>query len=84
MRWQNTVDEAATTSLYVPVETAEKLKALSGPTDLPQNRLSKRDGDPLRILIGREACPADPDPGPEMKSVSSEPIPALVVVSTPA
>lgn len=38
--------------LYVPVETAEKLKALSGLTDIPQSRLLRQA---LQLLFEKYA-----------------------------
>ena len=46
--------------LYVPVETAEKLKALSGLTDIPQSRLLRQA---LQLLFEKYADVLAPKPG---------------------
>lgn len=46
--------------LYVPVETAEKLKALSVKTDIPQSRLLRQA---LRLLFEKYADVLTPGPG---------------------
>jgi hypothetical protein len=46
--------------LYVPVETAEKLKALSGLTDIPQSRLLRQA---LQLLFEKYADTLARKPG---------------------
>jgi hypothetical protein len=46
--------------LYVPVETAEKLKALSGLTDIPQSRLLRQA---LQLLFEKYADTLAKKPG---------------------
>jgi predicted DNA-binding protein len=46
--------------LYVPVETAEKLKALSAQTDIPQSRLLRQA---LQLLFDKYSDVRAPKPG---------------------
>jgi hypothetical protein len=46
--------------LYVPVETAEKLKMLSGLTDIPQSRLLRQA---LQLLFEKYADTLERKPG---------------------
>lgn len=50
--------------LYVPVETAEKLKMLSAQTDIPQSRLLRQA---LQLLFEKYADALEPKPGRNRK-----------------
>lgn len=50
--------------LYVPVETAEKLKVLSGLTDIPQSRLLRQA---LQLLFEKYANTLAQKPGRSRK-----------------